>query len=240
MKNKTIKKLITIFLSSVIIFSSSYKTPFAEDSKVVYEDNSNKIVTLPGEDLFLNFKQVMPGELIKQEIEIHNKNKDTVELFLKAEPADNDKFESKELQEISEELINILKLKLTLQVKGKEDRVIYSGLVSGVRNKSSEDYGNMTEDILLGEFKTNSKANIIAELSVPEDLKNKYQNAESKVKWIFSCNTLSSEVNGGSSEDNSNKNVITGDNSSIILISILAGSSLIALLAVMIRKKKNN
>lgn len=240
MKNKTIKKLITIFLSSVIIFSNSYKISFAENSKVVYEDISNKIVTLPGEDLFLNFKKIMPGEVVQQDIEIHNKNKSTVELFLRAEPADNDKFESKELQDISEELINILKLKLILQVEGKEDRVIYSGTASGIKNKSSEDYGYMTENILLGEFKANSKANIIAELSVPEELKNKYQNAESKVKWIFSCNTLSSEVNGGTAEDTSNKNVITGDKSSIILISILAGSSLIVLVFVMMRKKKNN
>lgn len=250
MDSRNIKKITVIFFIAAMIIVNNFTSVFAEDSKVVYEDNSNKVVTLPGDDLFLNFKEIYPGEIIEQNIQINNKSKKVIDLYLKAEVADDEKFENKQLQDLSEELIGILSLKLTLKLENEEEKIIYSGPASGITSEQEDVIGTMTEPILLGEFKKNSKATIVAKLSVPESLGNKYQNSEAKVKWIFSCDVkenkddIEDENIGSDSEIDKDKypnkdNVVTGDNSSMLISVILIGVSTLIIMVLVIKKLRN-
>lgn len=232
MRRKAVKKVFTIFLISIILIFNKFDVTYAQESFVIYDDESSKIVTLLGDDLFLNFKEVYPGEVRTQEIKIHNKNKETIELYLRAEPADKDKFESKKEQVISEELVELLAIKLTLKLEDNEEKLIYSGPLSGDTEGKEENFGTMINPILLGEFKKNSKATILAELYVPESLGNKYQNVTSKIKWIFSCDVKEKLPS------NKHYNVVTNDSMNIIIPFIFCTLSVIAIILLFVRKIK--
>lgn len=250
MESRNIKKITTILVIIIMAVAINFTRVFAQDSKVIYEDNSNRIVTLPGDDLFLNFKELYPGEIIEQNIEIYNKNKNIIDLYLRAEEASADKFENKDLENLSKELINILSLELTLKLEGEGEKKIYSGPASGITSEGKDEIGTMTKPILLGEFKTNSKAVIVAKLSVPESLGNKYQNSEAKVKWIFSCDVkenkddIEDENTGSDKETNKDKeqnkdNVVTGDNTSMLMSIILIGFSTLIIIVLVIKNLRN-
>lgn len=232
MRRKAVKKVFTIFLISIILIFNKFHVTYAQESFVIYDDESSKIVTLLGDDLFLNFKEVYPGEVRTQEIKIHNKNKETIDLYLRAEPADNEKFESKKDQIISEELVDLLSIKLTLKLENNEEKLIYSGPLSGVITDKGKEFGAMTNPILLGEFKKNSKAIIGAEINVPEELGNKYQNVALKIKWIFSCDVK------GNLNSEKYSTVLTNDTSKIIIPFILSILSVIAMIVLFTRKIK--
>ncbi|MEG2353891.1 MAG: hypothetical protein RSB70_04545 [Clostridium sp.] len=229
MKNGVIKKVAMTLFISTLFMCCSFKGVLAMESEVVYENDSNKVVTLPGDDLFQNFKDVYPNSVIEQSIKIKNENKDTIKLYLRAEPADEKSFETKELQNVSEELIKMLSLTLNLKSPGLEDKVIYSGPASGITSDKSGEIGSMTSNILLGEFKKDSSGEIIATLSVPENLGNKYENSAAKVKWIFSCDVQ---------KDISN-NIVTGDRWPMVLnlaVSIISG---VVILLVIVKRKNS-
>ena len=48
--------------------------PKNEESNVYFQKDSNEFITIPGDDLFLNFKGLMPGDDKVQTINVENKN----------------------------------------------------------------------------------------------------------------------------------------------------------------------
>lgn len=234
MRSKAVKKVFAIFLISIVLMVNRVDITYAQESFVVYDDKSSKMVTLLGDDLFLDFKEIYPGEVRTQEIKVQNKNKETIDLFLRAEPADEDKFESKKEKVISEELLHLLSIKLTLKLEDNEEKLIYSGPLSGVTTDNEKEFGTMTKPILLGEFDKDSSATIMAELQVPDELGNKYQNAQCKIKWIFSC-----DIKNSLSEKGANS-ILTGDNKKIIEPIILCLFSGITIMLLITKKTKNN
>ena len=59
-------------------------------STVTYEGGAEQFVFLPGSDLsgsdlFENFKKVMPGDVLTQQVQVENKSEHEIRLYLRAE-----------------------------------------------------------------------------------------------------------------------------------------------------------
>ncbi len=156
-----------------------------ENGQVVFTENAHEFVSLPSDDLFLNFKNVMPGDTVTQQIQIKNDNKDTVDIYLYALQMGESGYTSAEQKKIADELMRLMTIELTAENEDGTTSVIYSGPIYG----ESADY-NMHEvqnAIRLGTFAKGDSLNINAKLCIPAELDNRYANAVAKIKWVFTA-----------------------------------------------------
>ena len=84
------KKIIALLFTVVLLLSSTV-TVFAADGKVTYSGNAGNFVLKPGSDhsltdLFPNFKDVMPGDTLTQQITVKNNadNKVKVKIYMRS------------------------------------------------------------------------------------------------------------------------------------------------------------
>lgn len=172
MKHLLFKTLLC--LTAVALFGLGLAADVsALESQVVLKDTGN-LVTTPGDDLFTELKDMMPGDVGTQTILIHNQYYKKVRLYLKTEAAGSLLDGERKL---SAKLLDELELTLTLSRPGKADTTLYSGPASGDPDK----------EIVLGTYAKGDKATITATLTVPETLGNEFQDAVGKVKWVFYC-----------------------------------------------------
>lgn len=179
MKGLEFRKIAALFLIGLL--TSAGFTAQAESGNVVMSENNTQITLKCDEDLFSSFKNMMPGQTAKQVIQIANTGEETLSLYLRAENAQLSDFDCEEKRQLSQELIE--QCQLTVNETGptlSDEKLIYSGPASG-----KGDRDNMTANVSLGSFQTNSSAQITATLTVPQTVGNRYQNAAAKVRWIF-------------------------------------------------------
>ncbi|RDU25160.1 sortase B protein-sorting domain-containing protein [Anaerosacchariphilus polymeriproducens] len=255
MKKRFIRQIKFIILCGVLLFANIMTVFAAGDSEVLYDGETKKIVTPLGDDLFLNFKSLMPGDETQQVIKISNNFSKTVVMNLRAENADSNKFASKEEEALSKEILELLELELVVKDSRGGEKVIYTGLASGP--KAAEGVSG----IQLGSFKKGYDGQITAKLKVPETLGNKYAGKEAKVKWIFSSSETKVEKHTEQTPDSSNETpskdttntnkkpkvlsyaegkLKTGDVAQIGLFVILAAVSGITGCMVLKKRKKTN
>lgn len=139
----------------------------AEDAAVRYEGGAEKFVFLPGSmqsdsDLFANFKDVLPGDVIEQKITVSNKTGKQVRIYLRAEP----------VTEADRDFLSQLKLN------------VKSGSSEIFEGAASEQDG-LAENTLLGTFKKDGSVELTATLTVPHELGNAYMGREGTVPWTF-------------------------------------------------------
>ncbi|WP_040196234.1 LPXTG cell wall anchor domain-containing protein [Candidatus Soleaferrea massiliensis] len=156
-------------------------------SNVSYEGRAKSFVFLPSDDLFQNFKTVVPGDRKVQEINLQNGGRETIRMYLCAQKVGRDQFTTDQQFEISNELIDVMGLKLVLTTVDGKEKLIYSGPASGVPSGAADETGTMEKNINLGTYRPGAKAKITAYLYIPTWLDNRYQRAVSKIDWIFSC-----------------------------------------------------
>lgn len=203
-----------------------------ENGQVVFTQNAHEFVSLPSDDLFLNFKNVMPGDTITQKISIKNDNKDTVDIYLYALQVDKDGYISDEQKEIADELVKLMTIEITAKSSDGTTKVIYDGPVFG----EGDNYNMYTINnaISLGTFAKGDNVDLVATLKVPAELDNRYANAVAKIKWVFTA----------TDEDEPpvppEPPVVTGENMKFIyiLVAVLAGAVLVIVLLSLFSKKK--
>ena len=183
-------------LTAVALFSLGMATGVsALESKVVLDGTGN-LVTIPGDDLFTELKDMMPGDVGTQDILIHNQLNKKVKLYLKTEVAG---FLTPQERERSERLLDALEIKLTLSRAGSPIITLYEGPASGPP---------IGKEIALGTYSKGAQATITATLTVPAELGNEFQDAAGKVKWVFYCKEVTSSSTSSSSETESDVPVI--------------------------------
>ena len=139
----------------------------ADDAAVRYEGGAEKVVFLPGSsysdsDLFANFKNVLPGDVIDQKITVSNNTGKQVRIYMRAEPvsdADKDFLDQ-----------------LSLTVKSG-DSAIFEG--------TAGEQDGLAKNTLLGTFKKDGSVELTATLTVPAELDNAYMGREGRVPWTF-------------------------------------------------------
>ena len=222
---KTLKTISALALALVLLLGMG-ATAFAE-SKVTYEGGAEKFVYLPGSeytetDLFENFKGVMPGDVITQEITVQNNytKAEKVKIYLRAVVHDEQGNPLSEEVARTEDLVSMQDFlsQLTMTVK-QGDKVLFSA--------SPDELDGLKENVLLGTFPGRSKTILTVELSVPFELGNEYANRVGEVDWIFTAEEVT-------------KTVQTGDDSDLILWAALMTLSLVTAAGVILTLNRKN
>ena len=222
---KTLKTISALALALVLLLGMG-ATAFAE-SKVTYEGGAEKFVFLPGSeytetDLFENFKGVMPGDVITQEITVQNNytKAEKVKIYLRAVVHDEQGNPLSEEVARTEDLVSMQDFlsQLTMTVK-QGDKVLF--------RDSPDELDGLKENVLLGTFPGRSKTILTVELSVPFELGNEYANRVGEVDWIFTAEEVT-------------KTVQTGDDSDLILWAALMTLSLVTAAGVILTLNRKN
>ena len=202
---KTMKCMTSLLLVLVLAMSLSMTTFAAGEPPVVTFNGHNTqtpITFTPGSrytasDLFAGFKNVMPGDVIEQEITIRNNDSssDYIKVYLKAIPHDgegnpltyNEAYENEDGKDQKNEedqrdenavtMDQFLK-QLKVTIKNGED-VIYTD----PENSADRTAGPTEFVLLIDNLSRGSSANLTVELKVPIELGNEYANRVGEVDW---------------------------------------------------------
>ena len=213
------KRLITLLIVCVIALSSVLPV-YAADGKVTYSGNAGNFVFEPGSDhsltdLFPNFKDVMPGDTLTQQITIRNNadNKVKVKIYIRSLGAHED----------SVDFLSQLGLKVG---KSEENKMAY--MFDAKANETAQ----LTDWVCLGTLYSGGEVNLDVTLTVPVELDNEFQNNIGYLDWEFMVEEFPIE-------EGDPKPPQTGDNSHMGLWFALMISSLAMLIILLVWRKKD-
>ncbi len=226
---KNIKRISAFLVALVMVFGMT-TTAFAAESYVTYEGGAEKFVFLPGSeytdtDLFDNFKGVMPGDVLTEQIKVTNEssNSDYVNVYMKAVAHD----ETNNLSETvaaTEDLVSMKDFLAQLDMRVLQgEKVLFEA-------KASELDG-LKEYVLLGSFEKGEGTDLTVELSVPIELDNKYANRVGEVDWVFAVEELNYPPD---------ETPETGDTTQILPYVGILGVAGIGAIALFLLKRKDN
>ena len=224
------KKLITLLMAAVLVLSMS-AAAFAADASVTYEGGAEKFVFIPGSewtdtDLFNdNFKGVMPGDVVTQDIDIRNHYKgiDRVRIYMRAELHDEEDNPLSESVAEHEDVVSMYDFLSQLSMTVKQgDKVIYEA--------TADQLDGLKENVSLGVYKYGYMSTITVELHVPIELGNEYANRVGEIDWVFTAE----EIPAPDGPD-------TGDNSQVILwVSLMLAAAAVCIVVIATGRKKRS
>ncbi len=122
-------------------------------------------------DLFQNFKGLMPGDTVEQEITVQNTWHKPVRIYLMANP------------EVDEQYKDFLsQLKLTVTSRNTEIFEAAASEQDGLAPTEKSPYG-----VLLGTFNKKGSVKLVATLEVPIELSSDYMGEYGEVPWTFTA-----------------------------------------------------
>jgi hypothetical protein len=161
-----LRRTVTVAFAIAVlaVFSGN---AFAAGSTVTYNGNADQFVFLPGADLFQNFKGVMPGDTLTQEITVKN---DTVKggkvkIYLRAEPA--------------EEKYKHLLSQMSLKVVQDGQSVLFEA--------PADQQGGLASNVCLGTFSSGAEVRLNVTLVVPIAMDNEFQDQSGSIRWVFTA-----------------------------------------------------
>ena len=212
------KKLV-ILLITVIMLASSVLSVYAANGAVTYSGRSGEFIFAPGSkhsptDLFPNFKGVMPGDSLIQQITVKNDETKNVKvkIYIRSLGAHA---ESKDFLS-----------KLSLKVRKSNDNTM-----AYMFDAAASETAQLSDWVYLGTLYSGGIVNLDVILDVPVELDNTYQNQIGYLDWEFKVEEF--EVEPGDPVPPP-----TGDNDSLILWIILIALAIIIILILFKKRKR--
>lgn len=212
------KKILALLTAFVIVLSCALPA-FAENGKVTYSGDAQKFIFEPGgtlslTDLFPNFKGVMPGDELSQQITVKNEasNKVKVKIYIRSLGYSGG----------SEEFLSELGLKVKTS---EENKMAY--MFDAAANESAQ----LTDWVCLGTLYSGGEVNLDVTLSVPTSLSNEFQSQVGYLDWEFMVEEFPIDPDDP-------KPPQTGDDSRIgLYVGIILLSALLIIILLVWRKK---
>lgn len=181
---KSFRMILSLVLMLMLVMSLA-TTAYAADPTVTYKGQNDKFDFGSGSsytstDLFANFKNVMPGDTLKQDITFKNDAKDCdyVHLYLKAVPHGTGNALSANVaaKEPDVAKMNEFLSQLTMKVTcdGKE-----------IFNDHPNQAGGLATEQFLGKVSRGKTVKLNVELTVPITMGNEFANRVGEVDWVF-------------------------------------------------------
>ena len=212
------KKCKTVFaLLMALLMIAAMAAPAYADGTVTYEGSSQKFVFAPGSkysptDLFSDFKGVLPGDTLTQQVHITNsvRNNVKIKLYMRATGA----------HEGSEAFLS----QLNLTVQTKDNTTLF--------HAPADQTAQLTDWVYLGTFYSGANLDLDLTLNVPLTRSNEFQDAVGYLDWQFKVEELPIEPSDP-------KPPATGGTAHTALyVGLLAGSAAVIVLLVVLRKRK--
>ena len=217
------RKLLSILCACLLVLGCAMPAS-AADGNVTYSGDAGQFIFAPGSqysptDLFPNFKDVMPGDSLTQEITVKNdaSNKVKVKIYMRSLGAHPD----------SVEFLSQLHLRVE---KSENNTMAY--MFDAAANETAQ----LTEWVCLGTLYSGGEVNLNVILDVPVELDNMFQQKIGYLDWEFMIEEY--EI-----EPSDPRPPYTGDDFQIWIWAGLMGVSLVAFVILVVawkRKKKED
>lgn len=209
-------------IAALLLICTLGVTTFASNANVTYSGEAGKFIFTPGSnysltDLFHNFKDVMPGDSISQQITVKNlaSNKVKINVYMRALGAHEDGESS--------ELLSQMGLRVA---KSENNTMAY--MFDAAANETAQ----LSDWVLLGTLYSGGEVNLDVTLDVPVELGNEFTDSEGYLDWEFMIEEFPIE-------DTDPKAPVTGDNSNRLLWTAVGAGALIVMLVTILRRKKD-
>lgn len=249
---KTIRLISSLVLALVLVCSMAV-TAFADTtdtdtsgstSHVTYKGKAEQFIFQPGSDysptdLFTNFKGVMPGDTLTQQIDVRNEaSKDVkVKIYMRALGAaeldsgdiSSDSTDGSGSQIVSKvESADFLKeMNLTVDLAGGSAG---KSSTSRLFDAPADQTAGLTDWVCLGTFYSGAEVTLNVGLNVPITMGNDYQERIGALDWQFMVEEFPIEK-----DDPKPK---TGDNMNIALFAGIAALAVVVVLILVFTRKK--
>ena len=209
---KSMKKLLSLVM--VLAALAALTVPaLAADAVVSRKGTNGLVIEAVGSgytdtDLFDNFKNVMPGDELTEDITIKNNvtGFDYVKLYIRAVPHDeqgnpltyDEKFENADGKDQAnvdgarDETVASM-ADFLAQLSMEVYLVNADGTKETIFSASPDESAQLTGSVLLGSFAKGKSAKLQAVLHVPAELGNEYANRVGEVDWLFTVEGFNNE-----------------------------------------------
>ncbi|NMP37258.1 MAG: hypothetical protein GX051_03925 [Clostridiales bacterium] len=164
-------------------------TPVLPDIEVDFKgpDEGFKFNAYEG-DLFVNFKNLIPGDYRSEILRVDNSYEKGAEIFLRAEITEQTHATPETLKYID----RLLKEYAIIKITALDGTLIYNGPVWGALGEA-DNSGTMKSNLSLGKFASGSYRSFTVELTLSPDMGNEYSELLGMVKWVFEAEGISSD-----------------------------------------------